>query len=102
LIKACERENVHCQSTALNNLQIQTRHTSPEVTPPAKKTKPDGSDAAANLDRVWPKPAGSLVQLLLLALYMSTSAENLSPDVDVSSKTMPLLTQASSQLNVAF
>jgi hypothetical protein len=44
--------------------------------PPAKKTKPDGSDAAARPYRACPSRLGKRVQLLLVALYMSTSAES--------------------------
>ena len=42
------------------------------VLPPAKNTRPDGNDAAANPNRACPRPLGNLVQLLLVALYMST------------------------------
>ncbi len=70
------------------------QHLSPVVTPPAKNTKPDGSDDAANLDRTWPKPEESLIQLLLLTLYMSTSDEKLSPNEPASSNTISLQPQA--------
>jgi hypothetical protein len=40
--------------------------------PPAKNTRPDGNDAAANKYRACPRPVGNRVQLLLVALYMST------------------------------
>jgi hypothetical protein len=78
------------------------RHSSPVVTPPAKNTKPDGSDDAANLDRVWPKPAESLVQLLLLTLYISTPAENPSPNLHASSSAINFQPKSSSQFNFAF
>jgi hypothetical protein len=47
----------------------------PVANPPAKKTNPDGSDAAAKPCLACPRPAGYLVQLLLVALYMSTYDE---------------------------
>ena len=43
------------------------------VKPPAKKTNPDGNDAAAKLNRACPRPWGYLDQLLLVSLYMSTN-----------------------------
>ena len=42
------------------------------VLPPAKNTRPDGNDAAANPHRACPRPVGNVVQLLSVALYMST------------------------------
>jgi len=42
------------------------------VLPPAKNTRPDGNDAAAKRFRACPRPVGNVVQLLLVALYMST------------------------------
>jgi hypothetical protein len=44
----------------------------PNDMPPAKKTKPDGKDEAAKLDRACPRPSGNLDQLLLIESYMST------------------------------
>ena len=58
----------------LENTQICKWSTAPEM-PPAKKTNPDGRDAAANSVLACPRPAGYLVQLLLVALYMSTYDE---------------------------
>ncbi len=42
------------------------------VAPPAKNTNPDANDAAARPFRACPRPVGYVVQLLLVALYMST------------------------------
>jgi hypothetical protein len=50
-----------------NNLQ----HDHAPVQPPAKNTSPDANDAAAKWPRACPRPAGNVVQLLLVALYMS-------------------------------
>ena len=44
----------------------------PDIRPPAKNTRPDGNDAAAKSYRACPRPVGNVVQLLLVALYMST------------------------------
>jgi hypothetical protein len=44
----------------------------PSDQPPAKKTKPEGKDAAAKSSRACPRPLGNLIQLLFVALYMST------------------------------
>jgi hypothetical protein len=40
--------------------------------PPAKKTSPDANDAPAKPERACPRPVEYLVQVLLVALYMST------------------------------
>jgi hypothetical protein len=48
--------------------------------PPAKNTSPDANDAAAKWLRACPRPAGYVVQLLLVALYMSTNDESALPD----------------------
>ena len=46
-----------------------TQTISPPVgMPPAKKTKPEGNDAAANRVRPCPRPPGKRVQMLLEAL----------------------------------
>jgi hypothetical protein len=45
------------------------------VLPPAKKTNPDANDAAARKSRACPRPVGYVVQLLLVALYISTYDE---------------------------
>jgi hypothetical protein len=50
------------------------------LSPPAKKTNPDANDAAARPLRACPRPLGYVVQLLLVALYMSTYDDGLSPD----------------------
>ncbi len=52
----------------------------PVVRPPAKKTNPDANDAAAKSERACPRPVGYVVQLLLVALYMSTYDDGPSPD----------------------
>jgi len=51
--------------------QAHTLDLTPKV-PPAKNTRPDGNDAAAKEYRACPRPVGNVVQLLLVALYMST------------------------------
>jgi hypothetical protein len=53
------------------------------VKPPAKNTSPDASDAAAKPLRACPRPAGYVVQLLLVALYMSTYDDAMRPDTYV-------------------
>jgi hypothetical protein len=53
---------------ANNNLQ----HDHAPVQPPEKNTSPEVNDAAAKWLRACPRPAGYVVQLLLVALYMST------------------------------
>jgi hypothetical protein len=45
------------------------------VPPPAMNTNPDANDAAARSARACPRPVGYVVQLLLVALYMSTYDE---------------------------
>jgi hypothetical protein len=52
--------------------------------PPAKNTSPDASDAAAKTYRACPRPAGYVVQLLLVALYMSTYDDKPLPDAHAS------------------
>jgi hypothetical protein len=47
----------------------------PVVMPPAKITRSEDNDAAAKEHRACPRPAECLVQLLLVASYMSTNAE---------------------------
>jgi hypothetical protein len=57
------------------------------VKPPAKNTSPDANDAAAKQHRACPRPAGYVVQLLLVALYMSTYDEEVPlSDVHTSEK----------------
>jgi hypothetical protein len=48
--------------------QVQYQCPVPAVQPPAKKTKPDGSDAPANLNRACPSPWETRIQLLLVEL----------------------------------
>jgi hypothetical protein len=57
----------------------QTHDQSAPVQPPAKKTNPDANDAAARAPRACPRPVGYVVQLLLVALYMSTYDELVFP-----------------------
>jgi hypothetical protein len=45
-------------------------------------TKPEGNDAADRSVLACPRPAGFLVQLLLVALYMSTKEDSSEPVVD--------------------
>jgi hypothetical protein len=49
------------------------------VLPPAKKTNPDANEAAARYTRACPRPVGYVVQLSLVALYMSTCDDGTSP-----------------------
>jgi hypothetical protein len=58
----------------------QAHDQSAPVQPPAKNTNPDANDAAARLPRDCPRPAGYVVQLLLVALYMSTYDDWALPD----------------------
>ena len=59
----------------------------PADTPPPKKTKPDGNDAAAKLDRACPRPEGYLDQLFFVTSYKSTYADRIAtPEADVSAK----------------
>jgi hypothetical protein len=61
----------------------------PDVSPPAKNTRPDGNDAPAKLPRASPRPLGNEVQLLLVALYMSTKEETPLPPVKHASAQHP-------------
>jgi hypothetical protein len=71
----------------------QTHDQSAPVQPPAKKTNPDANDAAARSLRACPRPVGYVVQLLLVALYMSTYDELVFPSyITVSNHlTLPLM-----------
>jgi hypothetical protein len=70
-----------CSADVFTN-KVRRQNDTP-VEPPAKNTSPDANDAAAKLLRACPRPAGYVVQLLLVALYMSTYDERLLPDVHV-------------------
>ena len=73
-------------------------HSAPDSipdSPPAKKTNPDANDAAAILSRACPRPVRCVVQLLLVALYMSTYDVGLSPNWHaVSSYNLPNMQEA--------
>ena len=58
----------------------QAHDQSAPVSPPAKKTNPDANDAAARAPRACPRPVGYAVQLLLVALYISTYDDVVEPD----------------------
>jgi hypothetical protein len=66
--------------------QIHVRNKVKPVKPPAKNTSPDASDAAAKSARACPRPAGYVVQLLLVALYMSTYDDRPLSDAHVQHK----------------
>jgi hypothetical protein len=66
--------------------------------PPAKKTKPEGSDAAPIWARPIERPLGNWDQLLLVALYMSTYLEYGPSAAHVSAQHKPKKHSISSQL----
>jgi hypothetical protein len=70
--------------SARRNRKSSTRLCHAPLYPPAKNTNPDPNDAPARKFRDCPRPAGYVVQLLLVALYMSTYAERTLPDAHTS------------------
>jgi hypothetical protein len=74
----------HQHKNATRSPQAMAQSILPDDQPPAKKTKPDGKDAAAKYPRACPRPFGYLVQLLLVALNRSMFPEYMFPDAQAS------------------
>ncbi len=74
----------HQHKNATRSPQAMAQSILPDDQPPAKKTKPDGKDAAAKYPRACPRPFGYLVQLLLVTLYISMYDDMMPSDVHVS------------------
>ena len=78
--KPANRQQTTITKRALVVTARQAQDQSAPVLPPAKNTNPDANDAAARKPRACPRPVGYVVQLLLVALYMSTYDDGLSTD----------------------
>ncbi len=76
---AVDKQDQHKRALFVTAKQANDQ-SAPVVKPPAKKTNPDANDAAARAPRACPRPVGYAVQLLLVALYMSTYDDVIEPD----------------------